>query len=80
MFGALHWVPTTCSAALVEVGVGPDYTTWLNLAFLALAGVRLSRFVRTRGIPMLRIRAGRHHSPSGTRDMNTTESGPTHSR
>ena len=32
-----------------------NYTTWLNIAFLALAAVLLVRFVRTGGMPMLRM-------------------------
>jgi hypothetical protein len=48
-------------------GFSWNYTTWLNLAFLALTGVLAVRFLRTGGLPMLRMMGGtperhaRHH-------------------
>jgi hypothetical protein len=45
----------------MEAGVICNYTTWLNIAFLILATMLVSRFVRTGGIPMLRMMGG---SPS----------------
>jgi uncharacterized protein len=41
-------------AKVVEASVHWNYTTALNLVFLALAAVLLWRFVRTGGLPMLR--------------------------
>ena len=34
---------------------GLDYTTWLNIAFLALAAYLVWRFVRSGGVPMLKM-------------------------
>jgi hypothetical protein len=42
-----------------------NYTTWLNIAFLALAAVLVARFVKTGGIPMLRMMGG---SPDAEHD------------
>ncbi|HEV7194411.1 MAG TPA: permease [Pedococcus sp.] len=58
LFGALHLVPTTRNATVIEAGFSWNYTTWLNLAFLALTGVLLTRFVRTGGVPMLKMMGG----------------------
>src|SRR5437764_1348480 len=41
-------------AKRVEASVHWNYTTYLNLVFLALAAVLVWRFVRTGGLPMLR--------------------------
>ena len=46
-----------------------NYTTYLNIVFLCLAAVLVWRFVRTNGLPMLRMmnmpmgehRHGHHH-------------------
>jgi hypothetical protein len=35
-----------------------NYTTWLNIVFLLLAAVLVFRFVRTGGLPMLRMMNG----------------------
>jgi hypothetical protein len=39
-------------------GITWNYTTWLNKGFLVLAAVLVIRFIRTGGIPMLRITGG----------------------
>jgi hypothetical protein len=39
-------------------GVRWNYTTWLNIVFLLLAMLLVIRFVRTGGIPMLRMMGG----------------------
>jgi hypothetical protein len=58
LFGVLHLVPTTRSATVIEAGFSWNYTTWLNLVFLMLTAVLLVRFVRTGGIPMLKMMGG----------------------
>jgi uncharacterized membrane protein YraQ (UPF0718 family) len=42
----------------MEAGISWNYTTWLNIAFLILAAVLVVRFIRTGGIPMLRMMGG----------------------
>jgi uncharacterized protein len=39
-------------------GVRWNYTTWLNIVFLALAAVLMVRFVRTGGMAMMRMMGG----------------------
>jgi uncharacterized membrane protein YraQ (UPF0718 family) len=54
LFQAAGWIPKQPSAQIVEAAVRLNYTTILNLLFLALATVLLIRFFRTGGPQMLR--------------------------
>jgi uncharacterized protein len=54
VFRLLGLVPSTRHAKVVEASVSLDYTTVLNVIFLALAGFLCWRFLRTGGLPMLR--------------------------
>jgi uncharacterized protein len=65
IFGAAGLIPSQRNAKVMEAGISWNYTTWLNLAFLALAVVLVVRFVRTGGIPMLRMMGG---SPDAEHD------------
>jgi uncharacterized protein len=58
LFGATGLTPTTRDAKVVEAGISWNYTTWLNLAFLALTAVLVVRFARSGGPPMLRMMGG----------------------
>jgi len=58
VFGGLGLVPDRSSAHLPDEGVTWNYTTWLNIIFLLLAAALIFRFVRTGGIPMLRMMGG----------------------
>jgi uncharacterized protein len=58
VFGAAGLVPAQRAARVMTEGISWNYTTWLNIAFLLLAAVLLVRFVRTGGIPMLRMMGG----------------------
>jgi uncharacterized protein len=62
IFGGLGLVPGARNARIAEASVSWNYTTWLNIAFLALAAVLLMRFFRTGGLAMLRMMGG---SPDG---------------
>jgi len=55
VFQALGLVPEERSAKIVESSVTWNYTTVLNIIFLGLAAVLVWRFVRTGGLPMLRM-------------------------
>ncbi len=56
LFGALGLVPTgPRHAKVVEAHVAWNYTTVLNIVFLALAALLLWRFFATRGLSMLRM-------------------------
>jgi uncharacterized protein len=58
VFGGLGLVPSPAAAKIPDQGVSWDYTTWLNIVFLVLAAVLVTRFVRTGGLPMLRMMGG----------------------
>jgi uncharacterized protein len=58
IFGGLGIVPARARATIPDSGVSWNYTTWLNIVFLLLAAVLLVRFVRTGGMPMLRMMGG----------------------
>lgn len=58
LFGATGLTPTQRNAMVMESGISWNYTTWLNIVFLLLAAVLVTRFVRTGGIPMLRMMGG----------------------
>jgi uncharacterized protein len=57
-FGGLGLVPSRASATIPDQGVSWDYTTWLNIAFLTLGLVLITRFLRTGGVVMLRMMGG----------------------
>ncbi|MFD7516529.1 permease [Streptomyces niveus] len=59
VFGGLGLIPDQADAKLPTEGVTWNYTTWLNIVFLAFAAVLLLRFVRTGGLTMLRMTGGR---------------------
>ena len=58
VFGPLGLVPEERNATVVESSVSWNYTTWLNIVFLVLAAALVWRFVRTGGVPMLRMMGG----------------------
>jgi uncharacterized protein len=55
VFGALGLVPAQRNARVVATSIDWNYTTWLNIAFLVLAGVLVWRFFTTGGLAMLRM-------------------------
>ena len=58
LFGGLGLVPDRTRAHLPSGGISWNYTTWVNLVFLVVAGVLVVRFVRSGGLPMLRMMGG----------------------
>jgi uncharacterized membrane protein YraQ (UPF0718 family) len=58
IFGVGGLIPAERSAKVLEAGISWNYTTWLNLAFLVVAAVLVVRFVRSGGVPMLRMMGG----------------------
>ncbi len=55
LFQALHLVPSERHARIVEASIRLNYTTILNIIFLAVASVLLVRFFTTGGMRMLRM-------------------------
>jgi uncharacterized membrane protein YraQ (UPF0718 family) len=67
VFGAAALIPTHSHARVMEIGISWNYTTWLNIAFLALTAVLVVRFTTSGGLPMLRMMGGspeEHAHPS----------------
>jgi hypothetical protein len=58
VFGGLGLVPSRRHAKVLEASIQWNYTTVLNIVFLALAAALLYRFVTTGGVPMLRMMGG----------------------
>jgi uncharacterized membrane protein YraQ (UPF0718 family) len=58
LFAVLHITPTEHNATVLEPSISWNYTTYLNIAFLALAAALLWRFFRTGGRPMLAMMGG----------------------
>ncbi|MER5405416.1 permease [Streptomyces sp. NPDC002769] len=58
LFSGLGLVPDQDDARIPMEGVSWDYTTWLNIVFLALAAALVWRFLRTGGPMMLRAMGG----------------------
>jgi uncharacterized protein len=58
IFGAASLIPSHRNATVMQAEISWNYTTWLNIAFVALAAVLVGRFVTTGGIPMLRMMGG----------------------
>jgi uncharacterized membrane protein YraQ (UPF0718 family) len=71
IFNLLHLVPQQRNARVIEAHISWNYTTWLNLAFLALTAVLLARFMTSGGPAMLRQMGGgpddlAHHHEHGS--------------
>jgi uncharacterized membrane protein YraQ (UPF0718 family) len=58
LFRAAGLVPRERHAQVIEAHISLNYTTWLNIAFLALAGVLVARFLTSGGPAMLRMMGG----------------------
>jgi uncharacterized protein len=55
VFGALGIIPTNRNVVAITEGISWNYTTILNIIFLILAAILVIRFIRTGGLPMLRM-------------------------
>src|SRR5271165_6074367 len=58
IFGAASLIPSQRSATVMHADISWNYTTWLNIVFVALAALLVVRFVTTGGVPMLRMMGG----------------------
>ena len=69
LFGGLGLIPSGRHAKVVEASIRWNYTTVLNIIFLLAAGGLIYRFVRTGGMPMLKMMGGSpdadHHNDHG---------------
>ncbi|MDQ6775954.1 MAG: permease [Actinomycetota bacterium] len=74
IFRPLGLERTVRNAKVVQANVQLDYTTVLNVVFLALAAVLVWRFVRTGSLPMLRAM----NKPMTSHDMEMKTPAPGH--
>ncbi|MBS2962001.1 permease [Actinocrinis puniceicyclus] len=74
LFGGLGLIPDQHAATLPTMGVSWNYTTWLNIVFLMLAAVLVTRFLRTGGRQMLAMMDG---APEESHDHMAHEHGGT---
>ena len=58
VFTPLHVVPTDRHLAISDFSIRWDYTTWLNIVFLAIAAALLIVFTRSGSWPMMRMMGG----------------------
>jgi len=66
LFGLTGLTPTERNAQVIEAHFAWNYTTYLNIAFLLLAAALVTRFVRTGGIPMLKMMKAAPRDAGGT--------------
>jgi uncharacterized membrane protein YraQ (UPF0718 family) len=67
-FGATGLIPEARNAKVIEAGISWNYTTWLNLALPAITAILLVRFVRSGGLPMLKMLGGSPDADHGHHD------------
>jgi uncharacterized membrane protein YraQ (UPF0718 family) len=67
LFGTAGLIPGRRGVRVMQEGISWNYTTWLNIAFLALAAALLIRFMRTGGLRMLRMMGGAPDAPAHPR-------------
>lgn len=65
LFGTAKLIPTHRNATVMEATFSWNYTSWLNVAFLAVSALLVARFVTSGGMPMVRMMGG---SPEATDD------------
>ncbi len=80
LFGTTGLIPAERNATVMYAGISWNYTTWLNIVFLALAAVLVARFITTGGIAMLKMMGGspdtehdhhHHHHETAAHDHGT---------
>jgi uncharacterized membrane protein YraQ (UPF0718 family) len=59
LFSLLHLVPTVRAAHVTDASISWNYTSYLNIVFLLIAGFIIYRFIRSGGTAMLRNMNGR---------------------
>ncbi len=74
-FGGLGLIPAERAAKVTDTGIQWNYTTVLNIVFLALAAALLVRFFRSGGGPMLKMMGG---SPDAQDRQHTHPATPGH--
>jgi uncharacterized membrane protein YraQ (UPF0718 family) len=67
LFSVFHLIPNIRAAHVIDASISWNYTSFLNIAFLLVAGLLVYRFIRSGGRPMLRMMNG---EPESSKSMN----------
>jgi uncharacterized protein len=67
IFDTANLIPGSRSATVMQAGISWNYTTWLNIAFIAFAAILVVRFITSGGLPMVRMMGG---SPEAQPDQS----------
>jgi len=70
-FGAVGLVPTHRTAKVIQASITWNYTSVLNIAFIVLGLALVVRFIRSGGVPMLKMMNGQ---PAAARSEHKTTS------
>ena len=55
LFAALHIIPTNRHVAILTEGIHWNYTSFLNIGFILIAIILIYRFIKSGGLPMLKM-------------------------
>ena len=80
LFSGLGLTPTTRNSKVGQMAIHWDYTTILNIVALLVAASLIYRFVRTGGMPMLKMMGGRPASDDDEQHDESHEHGAAHGR
>jgi uncharacterized membrane protein YraQ (UPF0718 family) len=58
LFAVLHLTPTVRNAKVVDASISWNYTSFLNIAFLLLAGALVYKFMKSGGMDMMKMMNG----------------------
>jgi hypothetical protein len=58
IFAVLHLTPTLRQARVTQAAITWNYTTFLNIAFILLAGALFYRFIKSGGMGMMSMMNG----------------------
>ncbi len=72
LFAVLHLTPTTHNAHVAMAGISLNYTTYLNIVFLALAAALIIRFFQSGGASMLTMMNGKPDNPHQNQSCHDT--------
>jgi uncharacterized membrane protein YraQ (UPF0718 family) len=78
LFEALGIIPQNRSVGAITEGIQWNYTTVLNILFLVIAAVLLIRFIRTGGLPMLKMMNRPDHDMMNMSDHEIEHQGMEH--
>lgn len=73
LFEALGIIPQNRNIVAISEGIHWNYTTVLNIIFLVLAAILVIRFIRTGGVPMLRMMGAPEHDMQHDHTMSDHE-------